>query len=370
VAEAAGVRGVATLKVEPGALADVCLSSQRVGIRAGENLRMEVWGEDRFGNRVSVTPRFSLEPPSLGTVTAEGLYRAQKAGTGILAAEVNGLRDSALVTVKTGGLQRIEIQPPATPLCAGSTYDFRAVGYDAGGNEIPVEPNWAVTPQIGRMDRATGRFSASTVGEGLVVAYAAKVMARAAVRVEPGQLHTLFIEPNPVTVKSGTQQGFEVKGFDVEENPIGLSRSAVQWNVTGKIGTFTEPGVFSATIAGKGKVTAAVGDLIAEAYVDVPHGEPSGLNSRVRVTYPTLPADGEAYSEVIVEVRDQHNNPVPGVQVTLVSSRAEDRVLQPEKTGHQGLARGRISSSAPGTATVSAVVGNQAFRDTARVSFE
>ena len=121
---------------------------------------------------------------------------------------------------------------------------------------------------------------------------------------------------------------------------------------------------------GKGKVVAHSGSLLAEAYVTVVPGAPKVTNCRIRVTYLTLLADGKSYSEIIVEVRDANYNPVPGVTVTLVSSRQNDVITQPGPTGAAGTTRGRISSTEVGLATVRAVVDGAAFVDTARISFE
>jgi hypothetical protein len=196
------------------------------------------------------------------------------------------------------------------------------------------------------------------------------VSAQTEVEVQPGRLYTLFIEPNPVTVKANVVQAFEVKGFDVKENQVPISASGLNWGVLGGVGVFENAGMFRGTSMGRGKVTAGVDDLIAEAYVTVIPGEPDAGNSRVRITHPTLPADGSAFSEVILEVRDFHNNPVPGVKVTLVASRQGDKVVQPPETDARGQARGRISSAQAGTTTISAVVRGLTFVDTSEVKFE
>jgi hypothetical protein len=88
------------------------------------------------------------------------------------------------------------------------------------------------------------------------------------------------------------------------------------------------------------------------------------------VTHPVLPGDGQAFSEIILEIRDHHNNPVPDVQATLVSGRQIDNIAQPPKTDQQGRTRGRISSTQPGTSIISVVIQGQTIRDTDRVTFE
>ena len=120
---------------------------------------------------------------------------------------------------------------------------------------------------------------------------------------------------------------------------------------------------------GKGKVIAAVSDLMAETYVTVTPGRPDVENSRVRETYPILPADGISFSEIIIEVRDANNNPVPEVDVRVISSRRADTMIQPSKTDSKGTTRAQIKSTKPGTSTVSVVLHGRVFKDTAEVTF-
>ena len=149
-----------------------------------------------------------------------------------------------------------------------------------------------------------------------------------------------------------------------------LSEAAVEWDTIGGIGLIEKPGVFRGTQMGKGKVVAHSANLLAEAYVTVVPGAPRVTNCRLRATYLTLLADGKSYSEIIVEVRDANYNPVPGVKVTLVSSRQNDMITQPGATSATGTTRGRISSTEAGLATVRAVVDGAAFVDTAHITFE
>jgi hypothetical protein len=204
----------------------------------------------------------------------------------------------------------------------------------------------------------------------MVVAYGHGLTAEKVLEVKPGVLHRFFIEPNPVDVQSNMTQTFKIKGFDIKDNAVEVAVSALSWNQVGDIGVFEEPGVFRGTRMGRGKVTAGLGGLSAEVYVNVVPGRPDPANSRIRVTHPVLPGDGQAFSEIILEIRDHHNNPVPDVQATLVSSRQIDSVAQPPKTDQQGRTRGRISSTNPGTSVISVVIQGQTIRDTDRVTFE
>jgi hypothetical protein len=121
---------------------------------------------------------------------------------------------------------------------------------------------------------------------------------------------------------------------------------------------------------GKGKVVARTGNLLAEAYVTVVPGEPEVDNCRIRVMHPIIPADINSFSDVIVEVRDKYHNPVPGIKVTLVSSRQTDEIIQPEATKESGISRGRVGSRQKGKSVIRGVISGMSFPDTAQVAFE
>ena len=370
-AAADGVVGAAPINVRAGDLATIVLSPEQINLKSGEQKQIAVHGLDAFGNRLAATPRYTLDPADLGYMdTPMTNLTALVAGKGRLSAAVDDISASVPIEVSPGAPTAIRINLPEEKLMAGKTYPLTATGYDMGKNVVPVNVQWAVTQDIGTIDRQSGLIHARQAGKGLVAAYSGRIEATQTVEVHPGDLYSLFVDPNPVTVRSDTLQTFTVSGFDVEENAVPLSEAAVEWDTIGGIGLIEKPGVFRGTRMGKGKVVARSGSLLAEAYVTVVPGEPKVANSRIRVSYPTLPADGKSYSEIIVEVRDANYNPVPGANVTLVSSRQNDVITQPEATGGAGTTRGRISSTEAGLATVQAVVDGAACVDTARIAFE
>lgn len=371
LATAEGVSGRVPVEIEHGPLAELSFQREASELRAGERTELQVSGRDAFGNPVAVEPNLTVLPKTLGELGADGsTFEARTVGSGRIQARFGTVTADLAVTVRPGEPTSIEVQLPAGSLMAGKTYTLQAIGYDPGGNPVPISVEWAASPEVGGIDSETGRFHARKAGTGLVVAYGDGIKAAETVEVQPGDLYKLFLSPNPVTVKADTVQEFTVSGFDVEENAVPLSESAVEWETAGDIGRMEDPGKFLGTRMGKGKVIARTGDLLAESYVTVIPGEPVLANSRIRVTHPTLPADGSAFSEVIVQVRDAYNNPVPDVSVTLVPSRQVDDVVQPGPTGEDGQARGRVLSREAGESVIRAVIDGRSFPDTARVTFE
>jgi len=370
VATADGVVGKAQLTIEPGSLKSIVLSPEQINLKSAEQLRIVATGQDEFGNSLPIEAVMVVQPQYLGVFDKDGLFTALKAGFGKLTASVGEIETSVPVKIDTGTLKTLEIKLPEQDIQAGKTYQFESIGYDMGKEVVPVTVEWAVTQNIGRIEKSTGLFHARKAGKGLVVAYSGKITAMKSIEVKAGELYSLFIEPNPVTVKADTIQTFGVSGIDVEKNQVPIPVAAVDWETIGGIGVFERPGVFHGTKMGKGKVVGKIGILLAESYVNVIPGVPEFSNCRIRITYPNLAADGESFSEVLLEVRDKYHNPVPGVRVNLVSSRQVDAIIQPLETNNRGLARGRISSTQPGTSVIRAVVGGSAFVDTALITFE
>ncbi len=369
-AAAAGVSGEAPIRVEPGEITRITLEPPEVRLRSGERLAVRVQGTDAFDNRVDLDPRFTVEPAGLLHEETDGSLLARAAGAGTLTATADGLAVSVPIAITPGDLATLEIPTLEKPLLAGKAHVFKATSRDAWGNLREAEVSWAVSPSVGRIDPVSGTFHATRAGTGRLAASSGSVVSELEITVQPGPLHALFIAPNPVTVKADQLQSFEVRGLDVEGNPAPVAVEGLQWRVLGPVGAFEKPGQLRAMKLGRGKITAALDDLMAEAYVTTIPGEPDPANSRIRLTHPLLPADGQAFSEVILVVRDAYLNPVPGVKVTLVSSREADRLAQPGESGPDGQARGRISASSPGTSAISAVIPQGPFRDTATVTFE
>jgi hypothetical protein len=371
VASLDSVSGRASVKILPGALTEIFAPAEEIVLASGRQSQIETYGLDEFGNRVSIEPSFQVFPENLGRIESkEGLFVAQKVGSGRIKASVEAVKADIPIRVEPGVLSSMVIQLPEGEFMAGKTYALKAIGYDPGKNIIPVSPQWAVSQDIGTIDAKTGLFNAQKASSGMIVAHSGDIVATKIIGVEPGDLYNLFLEPNPVTVKSDTLQSFKISGFDVEENRLQLSQSAVAWDIIGGTGLTEKPGLFRATRMGKGKVVARIGNLLADAHVTVVPGEPETANCRIRVMHPTLPASGDSFSDVIVEVRDKYHNPVPGITVTLVSSRQTDEIIQPEETNENGISRGRVSSRQEGRSIIRGVIGETSFSDTAVVEFE
>jgi len=367
-ARSGNVQGSAQVIVSPGKVSELILTSPPLKLVAGEQTTLQVSGRDSYGNPVATDVTWQVTPASLAEVTPSGTITARKAGSGTISAHHGILSTAVKLTVVPGTLASITIVAPESSLRGGQTYAFEARGFDVGGNPVKFSPRWAVTTHIGTIDGKTGLFKAFRVGKGSIEVYHKEIMASLDIAVVPGDLAQLFVAPNPVTLKSGTTRRFKVTGVDVASNSVTVP--PLKWEVRGNIGFFKKPSEFSATLQGNGKVVASINGISAESYVTVVAGVPDTDTTRLRAEPSLVRANGQDASQIVVEVRDKNNNPVPGIQVRLISSRQSDDLEQPGKTNAAGKATGRIASKQSGTSIITALIDREAVRDNEVIEFQ
>jgi hypothetical protein len=270
------------------------------------------------------------------------------------------------VTVVPGPLRRLVLTPAQAAVASSASQDFTLIGFDAGGNALPVTAHWAVTAAIGRL-HGEGHFTATRTGQGMVMAYADGFQATAEVTVTPGPLALVFVTPQAVTARAGATLQFQAQGFDAHQNL--LPALTPRWSVAGDIGHLDPAtGAFTATLAGRGKVQATVGEHLGSADVVVTSGIPDVEQSRLLTSQVTPLADGRSAAAILVLVRDQYGNPIPDARVTLTSSR-DDQIEQPDPSDQQGVATGRVRSTAAGLSVISAAVESVRLNHTLRLTF-
>ena len=122
-------------------------------------------GKDSSGKVVTFTPTWSVVD-SGGTISAAGVFTA---GTVIgtfantVKATSGTISGTTSVTVTVGPLATMTVTPGTYALAAGTTYQFAAVGKDAGGNAVVITPTWSVVANGGTISTA-GLFTAGVTG--------------------------------------------------------------------------------------------------------------------------------------------------------------------------------------------------------------
>jgi exopolysaccharide biosynthesis protein len=163
---------VSTISGE-GALKTISLAPSSLKIFRGDSKKFTLEAQDEYYNSVTVDyskVKFSADP-AIGAISSDGNFTAvKKAASGYVRAEYNGLKDSALVIVKS--LAKLDLQPKhgvadniKTLKLRLSMYDADQIQYNLGMNEF----KWSVSnPEIGSVD-TMGVFSGKKSGTTKVI---------------------------------------------------------------------------------------------------------------------------------------------------------------------------------------------------------
>ncbi len=129
------------------------------------------------------------------------------------------------------------------------------------------------------------------------------------------------------------------------------------------------PGVIKIrATADDGRVALANSPIDFEVTAHI--GQPDGIRSQLTATTPVI-ADGKAAATIIVTLRDDQGNPVPGKMVSLYTAGLDVHVKQPTlATDNGGQTQGSITSTRAGALRVWSMVENRIVpQDTAEVVF-
>jgi hypothetical protein len=170
-ATAGGISATATVIVTPGALATITVTPNPATLAIGAQLQYTAVGRDAGGNVIPITPVWSTTNPP-GTINAAtGLFTAgNTAGTfaNSVRATQGGIFGTATVTVTSAppaALVSITVTPNPVTLQTGGQQTFTAVGRDANGVVVPINPTWTVTNGGGTIPAGTtGQTALFTAG--------------------------------------------------------------------------------------------------------------------------------------------------------------------------------------------------------------
>ncbi|UCE17420.1 MAG: T9SS type A sorting domain-containing protein [Gemmatimonadota bacterium] len=219
-----------------------------------ETIQFTASGVDANGNPTTPTPDWSVSPTTLGTMSVDGLFTPGLAGSGWVIATLDGLVDSAAVTVNAGDMSMIVISPDPVSVACGAEQQFAVLGDDGCGNPFTVDPTWSVSPATLGTITEGGVLVGDQVGSGWVIASAAGFVDSADVTVIPGAPITLEVSPDGEVVISGETLQYTAQGLDACGNEFAATPT---WSVSPpELGNIDAAGLFTGIKAGDGWVIA------------------------------------------------------------------------------------------------------------------
>ena len=240
-----GLTATATITVTAGPLATITVTPNPVTLAINTQQQFTAVGRDAFGNIVAITPVWSTTNPP-GTINAStGLFTS---GT-TLGTYANSVKatsgtifGTATVTVVAGALATITVTPNPDTLAIRASRTFTAVGRDAGGNVVPINPTWSVANGGGTIPAGTtGQTAVFTAGDVLgtytntVKATQGTISGSATVTVIAGPAATLVVTPEIATLAPGATQTFTAVAKDAGGNDV----TNVSWSVVNGGGTIS-----------------------------------------------------------------------------------------------------------------------------------
>jgi len=154
--------GMATVNLNTGPLATITVSSTATSVVPNGTQTFTAVGRDAGGNVFLMTPVWSVTNGG-GTINpATGVFTAgATAGTytGTINATSGGITGTANAVVMPV-LATITLLPDPVSIEVNGTRQFTAVGRDAQGNVIPLNPVWSVVNGGGTINATTGMFTA------------------------------------------------------------------------------------------------------------------------------------------------------------------------------------------------------------------
>ena len=172
-ATSGGVSGTATVIVtEPAppapVLTTIIVTPNPASLQTGDNQQFVAVGRDANGGTMSITPVWSVVNGGGAINASTGRFTAgNNSGTfnNTVTATSGGVSGTATVVVTdppAAVVATINVRPDPVNVTVNGRQQFRAVGRDADGNEVPISPVWTVVNGGGTIDRNSGVFTAGS----------------------------------------------------------------------------------------------------------------------------------------------------------------------------------------------------------------
>ncbi|MBM3307602.1 MAG: hypothetical protein FJY74_04700 [Candidatus Eisenbacteria bacterium] len=307
----------------------VTVSPAEAYLRPGAEVRFTASVTDAQGRPVSAELSWSVIPPRLGRVGADGrLVALNNEGRGIVRVvarhgEATG-SGHAVIEVGSAAPRRLSVTvaPPDAATPTGGQVQFEASVTDPlTGESVSADVRWVVLPDALGVVTGSGLFTAGDAsGAGRVAAHASSggregVGAASVVVGEPesGRLRVI-VRPPRALLRPGDEARFEAIVLDESGQSVQVP---VEWSVVPRaLGAITAGGVFTAgpeEMDGRVVATAMAVDGPARGFaaVEVRYPGPAGLRVHIRPKGASVAPGGDVQFEAVVLGPDNEPIDVP-----------------------------------------------------------
>lgn len=214
-------------------LAYIKITPDKPDVTAGDKIYFSAAGIDNDGGKLIISPIWEAHD---GKIDSAGVYIAPSYSTvDRITAFVDSKSATAVVNVKTHPeAKTIKIYPEIKFLSCGAKQKFRAVGFNAFGEEVAVNVRWE--SRNGTIT-AGGEYSAPlTPVYDAIGALTLSAAGALSIEIKPREVYKVFITPNKTSVKGSGVMKFSAAAYDIYNNKIedklGFRFSAIKGKIT------------------------------------------------------------------------------------------------------------------------------------------
>jgi uncharacterized protein YjdB len=272
-ARADGANAQTNVSVQP-AVSSVVLSPSQTSVAIGSTRALAVAVSDKDGLALSGRiVAFSSSNPTVATVTSSGVVLGISLGRAIITAQAvqDQVSGTSTIDVVQVPVSNVAISPPgAQTVFQGLTLQLAATLRDANGNILTGRPvSWTTSnPSIATVS-SSGMVTGVGLGQVQITAESEVVTSSVTVTVQPRQVATVDLSPNPGSVKVGTLLQMSLDLRDSNGNQLNTVGRTVTWASSNNPVATVQDGVVNGISLGSATITVTVDGKSASAIVNV-----------------------------------------------------------------------------------------------------
>jgi len=225
----------------------VSITAPSMTVTVGSQISLQALVQDPSGKTIPATDVFwSVQDPSIATVSSAGIVTGLAPGTTHVSASVNGKSGVAMITVEKTPVASVVVTPPHVDAVPGVRTQLSAVAYDAAQNPLAGRAiTWSTSNATVATVDADGMASAVGPGAATITATAESKSGTATITVSQAAVATVTVTPSPLSMSVGQTTQLTATLKDGVGNVL-----------NGRSVTWSSSNPAAATVSSQGLVTA------------------------------------------------------------------------------------------------------------------
>jgi uncharacterized protein YjdB len=291
-------------------IASVSITPPTTTVSIGAQAPLQAFVRDGSGNSIGGAEVFwSVEDPSVATVSSTGIVTGVALGSTQVAASSNGKSGIATITVQKIPVATVVVTPPHVDASPGGKTQLSATAFDAGQNPLPERLiSWSTSNAAVATVNASGLVTAVGQGSASISATSEGKSGSATVTVSQAAVSSVAVTPTPLSMSVGQSTQLTATLTDSAGNVL-----------NGRVVTWASSNTGVATVSAQGAVTAvAAGTATITATSEGKSGSAALTISNVAVGSVTVQPQGP---EILVGANVQLTATVRDVNGVIVTNR-------------------------------------------------